>query len=262
MTGAEILLVVLAGGAAGVINTIVGSGTLITFPALLAIGLPPVVANMSNNVGILFGNASGAWGYRRELSGQGQRLRLLIPAALVGGVTGAAVLLVAPESAFELVVPVLVGLAVVLVLVQPRLQAALAHRRARQASQARPAHGGTVGLLAGTMLTGVYGGYFGAAQGVILLGLLGSLLPDSLQRVNAVKNVVVLAVNTVAAVVFVAVAGDRVHWWAAGLVAASSLVGGWAGAHLGRRLPAPALRAVIVVVGLATLVRLGFPWRV
>jgi uncharacterized membrane protein YfcA len=256
VTGAEILLVVLAGGAAGIINTIVGSGTLITFPALLAIGLPPVVANMSNNVGILFGNASGAWGYRRELTGQRQRLGLLIPAALVGGLIGAAVLLVAPESAFELVVPVLVGLAVVLVLVQPRLQAGMAHRRQRQASQAKPVHGGRVGLLVGTALTGVYGGYFGAAQGVILLGLLGSLLPDSLQRVNGLKNVVVLAVNTVAALVFVAVAGDRVHWAAAGLVAASSLVGGWAGARLGRRLPAPALRAVIVVVGLATLVRL------
>jgi uncharacterized membrane protein YfcA len=272
-----VLLVLLAGLAAGTINTIVGSGTLITFPALLAVGLPPVVANISNTIGILFGSVSGVWGYRRELAGQARRLRLLAPVSLIGGGVGALALLVAPESTFELVVPVLVGVAVVLVIVQPRLATVVAQRRARQAEAARAglvgadaggvsarpgqapaqASGGAVtALVVGTGLTGVYGGYFGAAQGVILVGLLGSLLPESLQRVNAVKNVLALIVNVVAALVFTTAATDRVDWAAAGLVAVGSLVGGLLGARIGRRLAPRVLRAVIVVVGVAALVRL------
>ena len=279
MTGGHVLLVLVAGLAAGTINTIVGSGTLITFPALLAAGLPPVAANISNTIGILFGSVSGVWGYRRELAGQARRLRLLAPVSLIGGGVGALALLVAPESTFELVVPVLVGVAVVLVIVQPRLATVVAQRRARQAEAARAglvgadaggvstrpgvgqapaqASGGAVtALVVGTGLTGVYGGYFGAAQGVILVGLLGSLLPESLQRVNAVKNVLALIVNVVAALVFITAATDRVDWAAAGLVAVGSLLGGLLGARIGRRLAPRVLRAVIVVVGVAALIRL------
>lgn len=258
MSGLEALAVVLAGVAAGTINTIVGSGTLITFPTLLAVGLPPVTANISNNLGLLPGGAAGVWGYRRELAGQARRLRVLAPVSAAGGLTGAAALLVAPESAFATVVPVLIGLAVVLVLAQPRLQALVAARRVERAGG--PAGGagraGAVGLVIGTLLTGAYGGYFGAAQGVLLVGLLGSLLPESLQRVNAAKNVLTLLVNGVSAVVFVALAGDRLDWAAAGLVAAGSLVGGLLGARIGRRLAPRALRAVSVVVGVAAIVRL------
>jgi uncharacterized protein len=244
----EALLVVGVGFLAGTINTIVGSGSLITFPTLLAIGFSPVVANVSNTVGISFGSLSGAVGYRRELGGQRRRVILLGSASLIGGITGGILLLTLPSSVFDDIVPVLILLAVALVIVQPRLSRYVAEHRSKVVE-----HGG-VELWIGIFLTGVYGGYFGAAQGVILLALLGIFIAENLQRLNAVKNVLALIANGVAAVLFVFFAD--VDWTVVVLIAVGSVVGAQLGANVGRRLPASALRGLIVVVGLVAAVKL------
>jgi uncharacterized membrane protein YfcA len=241
------LAVLLAGCAAGTINAIVGSGTLITFPLLLAFGVPPVTANVSNTVGLVPGTLSGAWGYRAELSGQRARLKRLAPASLVGSVIGAGLLLWLPSSAFDAIVPALVGLGVLLVVLGPRIS------RWVTARGGLPDHG-AAWVWPAILLLGVYGGYFGAAQGVLLTAVLGIGVVDTLQRHNATKNVLSLVVNTVAALVFIAVAD--IDWKVAGLIAVGSVVGGQIGATVGRRLPPAVLRAVIVVVGLTALVAL------
>jgi uncharacterized membrane protein YfcA len=237
-----------AGVAAGTINTIVGSGSLITFPTLLAFGYKPVLANVSNNLGLVPGTASGSYGYRRELKGQAPRVKYLGTASILGGTTGSVLLLVLPGSVFADVVPVLIVIACLLVIVQPRLTKLLAERPG-------PAHehGGT-GLAGLVYLTGVYGGYFGAGQGIILMSLLAIFIPEDLQRLNAVKNVLALVVNGVAAVVFVAFA--HIAWGVAGIIAVGATIGGQVGATVGRRLPPAVLRACIVVVGLTAVVRL------
>ncbi len=253
----EVALLLLAGVAAGTINTVVGSGTLITFPTLLAFGYSPVVANISNNVGLVPGGVSGTWGYRVELTGQGGRIRLLAPMSLLGSVTGAVLLLALPPEAFAAIVPVLLGISLVLVIVQPRLQATLARRReARGQAEDHSSPGRTALTMGGTYLAGTYGGYFGAAQGVLLVGLLGSLLPESLQRVNALKNVLSLVVNAVAAVTFSLIAFDQIDWAVVAVIATGSLIGGLIGAKAGRRLPPVALRVLIVVVGVVAIVRI------
>lgn len=258
----ELLLAALAGVAAGTINTIVGSGTLISFPVLLALGLPPVSANVTNNVGLVPGSFSGAWGYRRELAGQRGRLLRLLPASVVGAVTGAVLLLVLPESAFRTVVPVLIGIALVMVVVQPRLQATLRRRREASAAggaalDARGRHHDRYGAaIPITALTGVYGGYFGAAQGILLIGALGVVLDEDLQRLNGLKNVLAGAVNLVAAVVFVIVAPGLIVWELVAAVAVGALLGGILGARVGRRLPPLLLRGFIVVVGSVAIVSL------
>jgi uncharacterized membrane protein YfcA len=245
----EAIAVLLAGVAAGTINTVVGSGTLVTFPALLAVGLSPVTANVSNTVGLVFGSVSGAWGYRAELAGQRSRLLRLGSASLIGGLVGGVLLLVLPSSAFDTIVPILIGLGVVLVLLGPRISARVAARA--EARGGLPHHGaGWVWPAVGG--AGVYGGYFGAAQGVLLMAILGIGVDDTLQRHNATKNVLAAIVNGVAAVLFVVVA--HVEWRAAALVAVGSVVGGQLGATVGRRLSPNLLRAVIVVVGVAALV--------
>jgi uncharacterized membrane protein YfcA len=241
--------VALAGVGAGLINTVVGSGTLITFPVLLAAGLPPVTANVSNTLGLVPGSVSGVLGYRRELGGLAPLLRRLVAAGLAGGLTGAVLLLALPAKAFEAAVPVLIAAALVLVLVQPLLAKRLA---ARAQTRPRPEYGGRA-LLVGVYLCGIYGGYFGAAQGVLLLGLMGVLLDLPLQRINAVKNVLALAVNGIAALFFLI--DGPIDWRAALLIAAGSVVGGQLGALVGRRLPAPVLRGVIVAVGVVAITR-------
>jgi uncharacterized membrane protein YfcA len=249
VTWTSAAIIVVAGVWAGMVNTIVGSGTLVTFPVLLALGYPPLTANVSNGLGLVPGSLTGAIGYRRELTGlRGRVLRLAVPSVL-GGLTGAVLLLALPSSAFDAVVPVLVALAVVLVIVQPFLAKRLA---ARRGGVARTRVG--PGLVAGTYGTGVYGGYFGAAQGVLLLALLGIAVDDDLQRHNAVKNVLAMLVNLVSGIVFVFVA--PVSWPVVGLVALGSILGGLLGARIGRRLPPIVLRGVIVVVGVAALVQL------
>ncbi|MGA8995310.1 MAG: sulfite exporter TauE/SafE family protein [Nocardioidaceae bacterium] len=249
MTVAEMVAVLLAGVAAGTINTVVGSGTLITFPTLVALGVPPVTANVSNTLGLVPGSLSGAIGYRRELRGQRPRLVRLGSASVLGGVSGAVLLLVLPAEAFGRIVPVLIGLGVLLVLLQPAISRRVAARAASRGVE-RPEHGAAwVWVL--VYLTGVYGGYFGAAQGVLLMAVLGIGLSETMQRNNATKNVLALLVNLVAAVLFVLVAD--INWSVAGLIAVGSVVGGQLGATVGRRLPPWALRAVIVVVGVAAL---------
>ncbi|MGW2251200.1 sulfite exporter TauE/SafE family protein [Kitasatospora sp. NPDC001660] len=249
MTLWEAIAVLVAGVGAGMINVIVGSGTLITFPVLLAVGIPPVTANVSNTFGLVPGSLSGVIGYRRELADQGRRLVRLGTASLLGGLLGAALLITLPSGAFDAIVPVLILLALVLVVVQPRVAKAVA---ARRRSDGDP--DGSLVLLGGVFLTGIYGGYFGAAQGVLLMALMGMLLQEDLQRINAVKNALAMIVNGVAALFFLFT--STVDWTAAGLIAVGSLLGGLLGAKVGRRLPPTALRAVIVVVGLAAVTKL------
>ena len=293
------LAIFAAGLAAGTINAVVGSGTLITFPTLLAFGYPPVLANVSNNVGLVPGVASGVHGYRSELGGQRRRLIRLGSASVCGGLVGAILLLTLPQSAFKDIVPALIGLAVVMVIVQPRLATWVAERQRARAAPATPAGAGARANANGTggdangtgtgaegagggadgasavavaappaaaeaiggpvlwvlvFLAGIYGGYFGAAQGVLLVGMLGIALNDSLQRINAAKNVLAGLVNGLAAVVFIL--ATHIDWGVAGLIAAGSIIGGQIGARIGKRLPPWGLRVVIVCVGTAALVKL------
>jgi uncharacterized membrane protein YfcA len=247
----EAIAIGLAGMAAGTINTVVGSGTLITFPALLAFGVPPVTANVSNNIGLVPGGVSGVIGYRRELVGQRSRVLRIGGASLVGGLAGAVLLLVLPDGAFSAIVPVLVGLGIVLVVFQPRIQRWVAARREVSGVPEASAVVGPWWVRPGVLLAGVYGGYFGAAQGVLLMGILGIGVPESLQRLNALKNVLSAIVNAVAGLLFAIVAD--VDWRIAALIGVGSMIGGQIGATVGRRLPAPVLRATIVVVGVVAL---------
>ncbi len=246
MTAWSVVAILGAGFLAGGINAIIGSGSLITFPTLLALGYGPVVANVSNTVGLVLGSISGVVGYRRELRGQMHRVLWLGLPAIVGAVIGAGLLLVLSQRVFRAVVPVLIIGAVVLVVVQPWLSSHI--RRA--------------GGLPGTRIlqpiavfaTAIYGGYFGAAQGVILMSLLGVLVDETLQRLNAIKNVFAAIVNLTAAIYFVL--ATHVDWRAAGLIAVSSTIGAQAGALIGRRLSPLVLRGVIVVAGTAAVVKL------
>lgn len=255
MNALEAAAIFAAGVGAGGINAVVGSGTLITFPTLLALGFPPVTANVSNNIGLVPGSVAGAYGYRRELSGQRARLLRLAAASLTGAVIGAALLLGLPDAAFRVIVPVLIAIALVLVVAQPRVNAWLAARR----EKTHP-HGGPW-LWLGVLAAGIYGGYFGAAQGIILIALLGIFLDEDLQRNNAAKNVLSAMVNGVAALFFTLMwltGGADVSWPAVLLIALGSGLGGLLGASIGRRLHPAVLRAVIVVVGLTAIVNL---WR-
>ncbi|QYC37989.1 hypothetical protein Nocox_01780 [Nonomuraea coxensis DSM 45129] len=250
MTGWELVAVGAAGVVAGAINAVVGSGSLITFPTLVAMGVDPVTANVSNTIGLVPGSFSGAYGYRAELSGQRDRLLRLGLASALGALIGGILLLFLDPGVFQVVVVVLIALACVLVVIQPRLNGWLAARR----EHTHP-HGGPV-LWFAVLAAGVYGGYFGAAQGVLLIGLLGSFLDDGLQRINAAKNVLALIVNGVAAVLFVVVA--EVDWQAVLGVALGAIVGGFVGARVGRRIPAPVLRGVIVAVGVTAIIVLVY----
>lgn len=250
MTLWEAVAVFAAGIAAGAINAVVGSGSLITFPALVAVGIDPVVANVSNNIGLVPGSFTGAYGYRAELAGQRERLLRLGPASAIGSLIGGILLLFLDPSVFKVVVPVLIGLSCVLVVVQPKLSGWLSARR----EEADP-HGGVV-LWLGVLGAGIYGGYFGAAQGVLLIGLLGSFLTEPLQRVNAAKNVLALVVNGTAAVLFILIA--HVDWWAVLAVAVGATLGGFIGGTYGRRIPAPVLRGIIVCVGVVAIVKLVY----
>jgi hypothetical protein len=248
MSFGEIVAIAFAGLAAGTINTVVGSGTLITFPVLLAFGYAPVTANVSNTIGLVPGSISGAVGYRRELSGQRSRAIRLGTMSVLGGITGAVLLLVLPASAFKAIVPVFIALALVLVVLQPRMKRWLAEREIAAVHES-----GVVVALA-IYLTGVYGGYFGAAQGILLLGILGVTLSQSLHRTNALKNVLAGLTNGVAGVYFILAA--HVDWAPAAIIAVTSILGAQLGARYGRRLPPAALRALIVVVGATAIVRL------
>jgi uncharacterized protein len=207
-----------------------------------------VTANVSNTIGLVPGSVAGAIGYRRELEGQRTRTLRFAVASVLGGITGAVLLLVLPASAFEAIVPVFIAIALVSIVLQPRLDRLVAEHRPPP-----DAHGtGLPRVL--VYVAGVYGGYFGAAQGILLLAILGLALPDHLQRINALKNVLAGIVNAVAAIVFIVVAD--VAWGPAALIAAGSVLGAQLAARHGRRLSPQALRAVIVAVGIAAIVQL------
>ena len=245
----EVVAILLAGVAAGTINTVVGSGTLITFPTLLAFGIPPVTANVSNTIGLVPGSVSGAIGYRRELGGQRSRVRRLCVASLIGGAVGALLLLVLPAAAFSAIVPVLIVLGLVLVVLQPRISRWVARRH--DAAGGLPHHGAWW-VWPAVLATGVYGGYFGAAQGVLLMAVLGTGVDESLQRLNGVKNILAAIVNAIAGLIFAIVAD--VDWWVVLLIGIGSVIGGQIGATVGRRLPPLGLRIAIVCVGAVALV--------
>jgi len=252
MSAPHALAIFAAGLAAGTVNAVVGSGSLITFPTLLALGYPPVLANVSNTVGLAPGNASAAVAYRSELRGQRSRLVRLGSASVLGAVIGAVLLLALPHSVFKAAVPGLIALASVLMAAQPRLSAGLRARPSRRT------HGGPA-LMLGVFVTGIYGGYFGAAQGVILISLLAIFIDDGLQRLNGTKNALILSSNAAAALIFIAT--TRVSWPVAGLIAAGSVAGGQVGGRYGRRIPAPILRGVIVAVGLGVAIALAVEWH-
>lgn len=256
MSWLELLLVALAGAGAGLINTVVGSGTLITFPTLLALGLPPVVANVSNTIGLAPGSVSGALASRPELAGQRDRILRLGSGSLLGSVAGALLLLWLPAAAFNAIVPVLIGLGCLLVIIGPRLSRWMAARRERAGAGEPPPHG-HAWLWFAVLATGVYGGYFGAAQGVLLIAILGLGLTDPLPRVNALKNVLAGVANGVAGILFVII--SQVNWWAAGAIAVGSVLGAQLGAAVGRRLPPIVYRVVILVVGVTAIVSLLLP---
>jgi hypothetical protein len=243
----EVTMLFLAGIGAGTINTVVGSGSLITFPALLAFGYAPLTANMTNNLGVLPGAISGSFAYRKELRTQWSKVVRLSIFSLAGGLGGALLLLVLPAAAFKEIVPVLIALALVLVVLQPWLRKKAAERESRP-------HANNIIRDSAIFFTGLYGGYFGAAQGILLMSILGAVIDETIHKLNSIKMMLALSANSAAAVVFIIRGG--VYWPAAGVIAAGALLGGQIGAHIGRRLPAPVYRAVIVAVGLVAIVKL------
>ncbi|WP_130650236.1 sulfite exporter TauE/SafE family protein [Egicoccus halophilus] len=286
MTLLDAAVILLAGLGAGAMNAVVGAGTLITFPTLLALGFPPVVANVSNTVGLVPGGVAAAYGFRATLTGRARLVLRLAVASAVGGVIGGALLLVLPSEAFEVVIPPLLLLSAVLAAAQPRVATWVTARRERRELAERaaddpdavqvddapasdlpsahvPVHDAPVApgpveirlgpaLYTIVFLTGIYGGYFGAAQGVILLAVLGSFVAGGMPQVNGIKNVLAGIANLVSAVLFIAVAD--VDWRVAGLVALGATVGGLLGSRYGRRLPARPLRALVVLVALSAAV--------
>ena len=278
----EALAILAAGFWAGMINTVVGSGTLVTFPVLLLFGYPPLVANVSNNIGLVGGGISGTFGYRQELTGQAQAIRRLLPASALGGVTGALLLLVLPAEAFRAIVPVLIAIGLLMVVAGPAIQRRAARRNEQRRAAvavspaAVPVSAATpdspavepgpapsslrrrIAITAGVFLLGIYGGYFGAAQGVLLVGLLSVLTVESLQAINGLKNLLTTTVNALAAVTFMVVSWHSVNWTVVLLIAVGAAFGGVAGARFGRRMSPLFLRTLIVIVGVVALIRLLF----
>jgi uncharacterized protein len=246
------IIVFIAGLWAGTINAVVGSGTLVTFPVLIALGVAPVVASMSNAMGLVAGTAAGAFGYRRELAGRGRQVLRLLPASVLGGISGAWLLLHLPEQVFHYVAPVLLVLALLMVVFQPRLQDWVRNREANPEQAARDKRHGFL-LVVLVYLAGVYGGYFVAAQGILLVGILGVFLTGTIQNANAMKNILVLGVNMVAAISYLIFAFDRINWLVVLLIAVASTIGGLMGSKVGRRLSPRVLRAVIFSLGIVAL---------
>lgn len=250
MSAWEIVVVIAAGLAAGTVNAIVGSGTLITFPTLLGLGYGSVTANVTSTVGLFPGGLSAVLGSGPELRGQGARVRRLAVGAVLGALTGATLLLTLPSSVFDGVVPLLIIAAALMMAFQPVIGRFLAHRRGLRAA----AHDAGFGSVVVTFLTGIYGGYFGAAQGVILMAAFSILIPDDLRRTNALKNVLATIVNTVAALFFVIFADPK--WAASGLIAVGAMVGGATGVRIARFINPQVLRWIVVVVGIGVGIKL------
>lgn len=245
MTPLDFLAVAGAGIAAGAVNTIAGAGSLITFPVLIAVGLPPLSANVTNDIGVLPGNISGAVAFRDELRGQRPRLRQLLPIAAACSIVGAVLLLAFPARAFEVVAPVLLLAASGITAAQPALA-----RWAQSAHAGRHRH---LRLAIGAI--SVYGGYFGTGIGVLFFAALGVFIDDSARRLNATKQMLALVCNGVAGLLFAFVA--PVRWSAAAVLAVSSALGGPIGARLSRHISATTLRLVVCVVGAVAAVVLA-----
>ncbi|HEU4348046.1 MAG TPA: sulfite exporter TauE/SafE family protein [Actinoplanes sp.] len=240
---AHIALLLVAGVIAGGVNALAGGGSLITFPSLIAVGLPSVDANVTNSVSVSPGYVSSVVGSRADLAGQGRRLRAIVPTSVVGSAAGCALLLLTPARAFEMIVPFLVLGAAATLAFQDRLRGLVGHPRAL--SPRRRA----VTLQIVVLLGAVYGGYFGAAVGVMYVAALALILDETLNRINALKNVLSAAVGLVTVLVFAIFA--PVHWGAVLVLAPATIIGGYAGAKLARRLPAPVLKFLIVAFGTA-----------
>ncbi|MFD9962958.1 sulfite exporter TauE/SafE family protein [Amycolatopsis sp. NPDC058986] len=250
MTWWHAVIILVAGVWAGTINTVVGSGTLVTFPVLVALGYPPVTATTSNAIGLAPGTVSGAIGYRHELVGYWPQVARFGVASFLGAIGGTILLLSLPKDAFETVVPILVGLAVVLVIIQPRVSKWVAKRREANGTEHKP---GPL-LMFLLFLIGIYGGYFTAAQGVMMMAVMGMLLSEPLQRLNGTKNALAAVVNIVAGLIYAFTA--PISWPVVGLLAVGSTIGGQLGAKIGRKLSPTVLRGVIVVVGIAAVIQL------
>ena len=246
MNWPEAVILLVAGILAGGINAVVGSGSLVTFPVLIALGYPPIVANVTNNIGILPGSVVAAWVNRHELAGQRRRLIELGIVAAVGGAIGAGLLLLLPATVFDFVVPALLILAISLVILGPIFKTRLSHWQA-------PADSKRARVSLGTSIfgTAIYGGYFGAAQGVLLLSFLSMQLRGTLHQANAYKNVLTATANVAAAIVFVS--SMEVAWLAVLAIAIGAFIGGQIGARVGRRIPDLIYRIAIVVIGLLAL---------
>ena len=240
-----IVLLAAAGFLAGALNAAAGGGSLISFPALIAVGYPPLTANVTNNIAVAPGYVTGATGYRRELRGQGHRILPLTVASAIGSLVGVGLILISSQSAFESIVPFLVLAACVLLAFQPAIT-----RRLEEHSGDRDRPGS--GVLAGQALAAVYGGYFSAALGVVVLAVLGLAFDDTLQRLNALKALLQLIIGAVSAVGFALV--TPVAWTAVAVIAPASVVGGEVGARLARRVSDRALRLGIVTYGVACAV--------
>ncbi|MBM3681780.1 MAG: sulfite exporter TauE/SafE family protein [Actinobacteria bacterium] len=249
MTPGQLALAGLAALAAGIVNAVAGGGTLISFPMLIALGVPPVSANVTNTVALVPGYLGGVIAQRADLDRQDRRLRVLLPAAALGGLTGAALLLLTPERVFEVLVPVLILAAVGVLALGDAVKRRVAERISLAADGA-PEH--LVGPAVGVFLAAIYGGYFGGGLGIIVLAVLGVILVDTLTRLNALKQVTSLVVNAVAAGVFV-LFGDVV-WSAAAVMLVCAVVGGFLGGTLASRVPARVLQRIVLVIGVAVAI--------
>ena len=244
------LLIALAGLAAGAINGIAGGGSLVAFPVLIGVGLSALSANVTTTVGIWTGYLGGIAGFRHELTAQRPRVRAFAPVALLGGLAGALLLLVTSEDLFDVLAPVLILIACGIFALQPWLAArarARAHPGSVRAAIPRAA-------LVGTFVAAIYGAYFGGGLGVILLAVLGLTLEDTLARINGLRGVLSLLINSIAVVVF-AITAD-VDWGAAGILSVTSLIGGYAGARLSLRMQPGVLRLVVIAFGTVAAIRL------
>jgi uncharacterized membrane protein YfcA len=248
LTGLQIFLLVAAGLGAGIVNGAAGGGTLVSFPALLVVGYPALIANVTSTVGIWSGYLGGTAGFRVEVLAQRATLRALAFTVVAGAATGGVLLLTTPSHYFSELAPYLLLFSCGLFAVQPVVTKRL---RSRPESSRNAHH---LGLHSGTFLAAVYGAYFGAGLGVVLLAVLSFTIDDSLNRINGLRSVLALTVNTVAVLIFVIHA--QVAWRAAGLMAVSSLVGGYVGARAARRVPPVVLRTIILGLGLAAATRL------
>lgn len=258
----QILAIAAAGFGAGFINVIVGSGTLITFPILLMFGYPALTANISNNVGLVAGNISGVWGYRQEIKNHWGIISKLLPASFIGGLSGALLLLILPSAVFDFVVPLLIALGLILVAIGPVIQGRTAAKIAAEESngvERRERLSYPLITFLVTLGLGTYGGYFGAAQGVLMVGALGLLLTVSLQALNAMKNMLVAIVNIVSALVFTVFAFDQVNWGLALVIAIGAALGGLVGSKVGRKLPPALFRTIIILVGSIALINMLLP---